>query len=240
MVLLSLSGDSSWLEKVSLQKRDGRFDVYRQQQPIKAIKEKWLRFLWRCHFFTFALGNLEKTISLLNNSSTKENHSRAERRQEAGNCFHTSAAWLRRSLVDKKRRCFGSEIQSFSSSETYQSRGSQGLLLECVCASIWIPPSHTLAHVAAGWSLFTSLQRALQSRTISDFIIPLFACTSMNPSQALESHRSPDLNDCPQEQLVIHAFMYVLILWNMVNEVCTEMRSIKFWLKRNGFCFLEQ
>lgn len=162
MVLLSLSGDSSWLEKVSLQKRDGRFDVYRQQQPIKAIKEKWLRFLWRCHFFTFALGNLEKTISLLNNSSTKENHSRAERRQEAGNCFHTSAAWLRRSLVDKKRRCFGSEIQSFSSSETYQSRGSQGLLLECVCASTLeshpVTPWHTWrlddpsSHLSSGLS----------------------------------------------------------------------------------------
>lgn len=79
---------------------------------------------------------------------------------------------------------------------------------------------HTCRHIdVSGWSLFTSLQRALQSQTISNFIIPLLACTSMPSSQAYRAtFHQPQMT--VHTKLFIYARMYVPILWNTVNEVC--------------------
>lgn len=95
---------------------------------------------------------------------------------------------------------------------------------------------HTCQHTDAwGWSLFTSPQRPLQSQTISDFIIPLFACTSMSSSQALRL--STALNDGPHK--AVHLCMYACSN-NRPNEVCRKMRRIRFWLKSNEFCAVDR
>lgn len=114
--------------------------------------------------------------------------------------------------------------------KTHQSRWSQGLLVECGCASTLeshpVTPRHTWRHTdVSGWSLFTSLQRA-----------PADHLRFHNPTVCMYEHalrpsireptftRSKWLSTQSQEQLFIYAFMYVQIFSNVINEVCSEIR----------------
>lgn len=91
--------------------------------------------------------------------------------------------------------------------KTQQSRRSLGSLLQSGCASTLeshpFTPRHTWRHTDDPSSHLSS---GFQ-RTISDFIIPLVACTSMPSSQAFASHHSPDLNDCPHN--IRNSYLYM-------------------------------